>query len=63
MKDLQNFDVRLTDALERELLQEAIENEQCYALDRAIGHFFHKIVSFFNAPEVQLTPHTAPIAR
>ncbi|HEX7386603.1 MAG TPA: hypothetical protein VF285_04900 [Castellaniella sp.] len=62
MKDLQNIDVRLTDALERELLQEAIDNQQSYAFDRAISHFFHKVVSFFNAPEVQLTPHTARTA-
>jgi hypothetical protein len=62
MKNLENFDVRLTDALERELLQEAIDNQQSYALDRAIGHLFQKIASFFRAPEIRLMHHTARTA-
>lgn len=62
MNNLQNIDVRLTDALERELLQEAIDNQQSYAFDRAVGHFFGKIASFFKAPEVHLGQHTARTA-
>ncbi|CAM5197745.1 putative protein OS=Castellaniella defragrans OX=75697 GN=HNR28_003092 PE=4 SV=1 [Castellaniella defragrans] len=63
MKNLQNdFEVRLTDALERELLQDAIENQQCYALDHAISQLFHKVGNFFRAPEVRLMPHSARTA-
>jgi hypothetical protein len=62
MKNLESIDVRLTDALERELLQEAIDNQQSYALDRAIVRAFHKIARLFKAPEVQLMHHTARTA-
>lgn len=62
MKNLQNSDVRMTDELERELLQEAIENYQSYALDRAIARAFHKVIALFKAPEVRLTHHTARTA-
>jgi hypothetical protein len=62
MKTTQNFDGRLTDALERELLQEAIDNQQSYALDRAIVHLFQKAAAFFKAPEIRLTTHTARTA-
>ncbi|CAM3811805.1 hypothetical protein [Castellaniella denitrificans] len=51
MKTLQNTDIRLTDALERQLLQEAIEAQQEYALDHAIKHLFRKVAGFFKAPE------------
>ncbi|GAA0235896.1 hypothetical protein GCM10009125_26070 [Castellaniella daejeonensis] len=51
MKTLQNTDIRLTDALERQLLQEAIEAQQEYALDRAIKRMFQKVAGFFKAPE------------
>jgi len=51
MKNLQNSDIRLTDALERQLLAEAIEAQQEYALDRALKHLARKIASFFKAPE------------
>lgn len=50
MKTLQNIDIRLTDDLERKLLQEAIESQQQYALDRAVKHLFHRMVSVFKAP-------------
>jgi hypothetical protein len=61
MKTLQNTDIRLTDALERQLLQEAIDSQQEYALDRAIKHLFQKVASFFKAPEgrVSQTVRTA----
>jgi len=63
MKNLQNsFEVRMTDALERELLQEAIENQQSYALDHAIGQLFHKVANFFKAPEVRFVSHSARTA-
>lgn len=50
MKNL-NSDIRLTDALERQLLAQAIEAQQTYALDRAVKQFFQKIMSFFKAPK------------
>ena len=50
MKTL-NTDIRLTDSLERQLLQEAIEAQQEYALDRAVKQMFSKIVRLFKAPE------------
>ncbi len=50
MKTLRNIDIRLTDDLERQLLQEAIESQQQYALDRAIKRLFHKLVSVFKTP-------------
>ncbi len=51
MKTLQNIDIRLTDALERQLLQEAIEAQQEYALDRAIKRLFQKVAGFFKTSE------------
>ncbi len=51
MKTLQNTDIRLTDALERQLLEEAINAQQEYALDHAIKQMFQKVASFFKAPE------------
>ena len=51
MKTLQNTDIRLTDALERQLLQDAIEAQQDYALDRAVKQMFKKVVRLFKAPE------------
>lgn len=62
MKRLQQTDVRMTDELERELLRDAIENYQSYALDRALARAFHKVVAFFKAPEVHLPHHTARTA-
>lgn len=47
MKIPQNTDIRLTDALERQLLQQAIESQQEYALDRALKRLFQKIAGFF----------------
>ena len=60
MKTLNN-DIRLTDALERQLLQQAIEAQQEYALDRAVKHMFQKIAGLFKAPEgrVHTTVSTA----
>ncbi|WP_323000163.1 hypothetical protein [Castellaniella sp.] len=51
MKNLHNVDIRLTDALERQLLAEAIEAQQEYALDRALKQMFQKVASFFKTPE------------
>ncbi|WP_298015460.1 hypothetical protein [uncultured Castellaniella sp.] len=51
MKNLNNVDIRLTDALERQLLAEAIEAQQEYALDRALSQLFRKVAGFFKAPE------------
>lgn len=51
MKNLNTVDIRLTDALERQLLAEAIEAQQEYALDRALKQMFHKVAGFFRAPE------------
>ena len=51
MKTLQNTDIRLTDALERQLIQEAIDAHQEYALDRAVKQMFTKVLSLFKAPE------------
>ncbi|CAM5788555.1 hypothetical protein [Castellaniella caeni] len=51
MKALHNSDIRLTDSLERQLLAEAIEAQQEYALDRALKQLFQKLASFFKAPE------------
>ncbi|MGB6009028.1 hypothetical protein [Castellaniella sp.] len=51
MKNLHNVDIRLTDALERQLLAEAIEAQQEYVLDRAVKQLFKKVASFFKAPE------------
>ncbi|MBV2182786.1 hypothetical protein [Castellaniella sp. MT123] len=51
MKALQNSDIRLTDAMERQLLAEAIEAQQEYALDRALKHLFQTAIGFFKAPE------------
>ena len=61
MKTLQNTDIRLTDALERQLLQQAIEAQQEYALDRAIKGLLKKVASFFRTPEgrVHQTVRTA----
>ncbi|MGB6242505.1 MAG: hypothetical protein WBF69_08480 [Castellaniella sp.] len=53
MKNL-NSDIRLTDALERQLLAQAIESQQAYALDRAVKQFFQKIISFFKAPKTSM---------
>jgi len=60
MKTLNN-EIRLTDALERQLLQEAIEAQQEYALDRALKQMFKKVVALFKAPEgrVHTTVRTA----
>lgn len=62
MKNLQNIDVRLTDALERELLQEAINDQQSYALDHAIARAFRQFIRFFKAPQAHLGQHTARTA-
>lgn len=51
MKTLQNSDIRLTDAMERQLLAEAIESQQEYALDRALKQLFQTVIGFFKAPE------------
>ena len=51
MNTLTNADIRLTDDLERRLLQEAIDSQYEWALDRAVKQFFLKIVHFFKAPE------------
>ncbi len=51
MKTLKNADIRLTDSLERQLLQEAIEAQQEYALDHAIKDLFKKVASLFKTPE------------
>ncbi|MFC4298329.1 MAG: hypothetical protein WBF84_08885 [Castellaniella sp.] len=51
MKNLQTTDIRLTDALERQLLQEAIEAQHEFALDHAVKHLFQKIAGFFKTPE------------
>lgn len=56
MNTMQNLDIRLTDALERQLLQEAIEAQQDYALDRAIKRLFQKVAGFFKAPEGRVNP-------
>ena len=61
MKTLQNIDLRLTDALERQLLQEAIEAQQEYALDRAIKHLFQKVAGFFKTSEGRVS-HTVSAA-
>jgi hypothetical protein len=61
MKNLQNSDIRLTDALERQLLQEAIDNQQRFAFERALEQFFIKISGLFKAPVIgaRHTPHAA----
>jgi len=51
MKTLQNTDIRLTDALERQLLQEAIGPRQEYALERAVTQTRKRLASLFRAPE------------
>lgn len=51
MNRFQNPDIRLTDALERELLEEAIRAQHDYAFDRAMKQFFHKIASLFSRPQ------------
>ena len=61
MKTLTNSDIRLTDALERQLLEEAIASQQEYALDRAIKQLFQTIASFFKAPESRVH-HSVRIA-
>jgi hypothetical protein len=62
MKTLLNSDIRLTDDLERRLLEEAIAAQQEYALDRAVKQWFLKVVSFFRAPEGRAY-HTISAAR
>lgn len=51
MKNFQNTDIRLTDALERQLLAEAIEAHQSYALDNALKSIARKVANFFKTPE------------
>ncbi|MFA7437011.1 hypothetical protein [Castellaniella sp.] len=51
MKKMYNSDIRLTDALERQLLQEAIDAYQTYWLDERIKQLFLKVLHFFKAPE------------
>ncbi|WP_323016269.1 hypothetical protein [Castellaniella sp.] len=53
MKNL-NSDIRLTDALERQLLAQAIEAQQAYDLDRAFKRLFQKVASFFKAPKARV---------
>ncbi|MER1941374.1 MULTISPECIES: hypothetical protein [unclassified Castellaniella] len=51
MKNTNYADVRLTDALERQLLAEAIEAQQEYTLDRMVKSLVQKVASFFKTPE------------
>ncbi|WP_322997059.1 hypothetical protein [Castellaniella sp.] len=51
MKTFQNTDIRMTDALERQLLAEAIEANQAYALDATLKNIIKKVASFFKTPE------------
>lgn len=50
MKHLHS-DIRLTDSLERELLAQAIADNQEYVFDRMVKQAFTKIASFFKATE------------
>lgn len=49
-----NSATRLTDALERELLAHAIEEQNEYHLDKALRGLFAKIVVFFKGPKVTI---------
>ena len=49
-----NSDIRLTDSLERELLAQAIANNQEYALDRVVKQAFNSFISLFKAPEARV---------
>ncbi|MFT0532818.1 hypothetical protein ACMHYJ_08260 [Castellaniella hirudinis] len=51
MKTFLNTDIRMTDALERQLLAEAIEANQSYALDVTLKNLFKKVAGFFKTPE------------
>lgn len=61
MKSRETTDVRMTDDLERKLLQEAIDSQFEYALDRAFVQFFYKLFSVFKMPKghVRHAVHTA----
>ncbi|WP_269495284.1 hypothetical protein [Castellaniella sp. S9] len=52
---------RLTDSLERELLQQAIEAQYEYpVLDKMLSNLFRKVATFFRGPEVTIhQTHTA----
>lgn len=46
---------RLTDSLERELLQQAIDAQYQYpTLDKVFSNLFRKVASFFRGPEVTI---------
>lgn len=49
-----NSATRLTDALERELLARAIEEQNEYHLDKALKALFTKTISFFKGPKVTI---------
>ncbi|HUH39716.1 MAG TPA: hypothetical protein VL024_02485 [Castellaniella sp.] len=61
MKTTQFSHTRLTDALERELLREAIENQNDFpAIGELVGKLYQKIAAFFRGPEVTIhQTHTA----
>lgn len=49
-----NSTTRLTDALERELLARAIEEQHEYHPDKALKALFTKAVSYFKGPKVTI---------
>ncbi|MFA5663532.1 hypothetical protein [Castellaniella sp.] len=59
MKKTYHSDVRLTDALERKLLQDALEAQQRYWLDHEIKQLFLKVLRIFKTPEDATPAQTA----
>ena len=52
MKSNLNANIRMTDALERELLAKAIQEHYEYPLDASIKKLLSKVATFFKNPRV-----------